>query len=600
MNSLSMAEREGRFPIFHKNWQVLFTRYPELKVPGRVNWNRVDQAFRLESLPERKEMKLWEDSQVVDATPSKPLDNISPAAIWIVKGVGLGAHIPELLTHADRWEELLIIEPSLERFLYLCHFVDLSGILNLPQIEWVFFRDGEDLPIQLQTAIYRRERIRKIRSATFISTRVSETLKSSFEFVEAQWYSVCDAATSSQGTWSDTAFGLKNIVGNTNRIQKTPGIDRLENMFSDRPALICSTGPSLHASLPRIKEAADKCIIIAADASLKILLDAGIRPHFVCTLERDEESKPFFSEIHWNEINGFRPHLVSYPLVSPSVLAAFEGPQWISYRTHALFGHLQATTPRGVLASGHSVSHLCTRLADHLGCTEIVLVGQDLSFDPKTFASHSKGIAYPGWALSKSEDERRALLKEGGEEFYWGIGNTEERVPTSTFYVIFAREFSLMLPQLRAPIFNATEGGLRIPNMPWISLTEKVKSWKGQSSVEKELDELHERSTQTLKPSADLWASAKPEAQKILKVLSSQTINANTIEKCREEHSSIAEDPIAYSISGHLLGQRFIQLENEWACLARENASAQKKIEFLQRWNSEVKEVVQGFLDLVG
>ncbi|MGY29418.1 DUF115 domain-containing protein, partial [Campylobacter coli] len=60
-------------------------------------------------------------------------------------------------------------------------------------------------------------------------------------------------------------------------------------------AIIVSTGPSLTKQLPLLKKYASKATIFCADSSYPILAKHGIKPDYVCMLERTEITAEFFN-----------------------------------------------------------------------------------------------------------------------------------------------------------------------------------------------------------------------------------------------------------------------------------------------------------------
>lgn len=76
------------------------------------------------------------------------------------------------------------------------------------------------------------------------------------------------------------------MLANIKVILENPGINLLYNRFSEKPAIVVATGPSLNKNKHLLKGLEDKALIISVDASLKILMEMGVKPHLVTSLER--------------------------------------------------------------------------------------------------------------------------------------------------------------------------------------------------------------------------------------------------------------------------------------------------------------------------
>ncbi len=366
------------------------------------------------------------------------------------------------------------------------------------------------------------------------------------------------------GWHEDGLIGLENLVANVSWIRQTPGVDRLKGVMSGKPAVVIATGPSLTKSLTLLKQLEDKVILIAADASLKVLLKAGITPHFVCVIERLEMTMPFFEGLEFPSER--RPHLILSPLSNPKVMSLYQGPQWMAYRTYMSHLYFHSFLPRGFLETRHSVSHLCTSLAAHLGCSEVTLVGQDLAFDPETLSSHAAHVAYSEWNQSHTEDSLREKLRKLGDDLYWMAGNQRDRVPTRGLFVVFAREFLSLQEQLKLPIINATEGGLKIQGIEWMPLSHKSKSWSKDQKVWQQIEQIPRRmmgsenlSFEALFPHMDeLIASC----QKWILKLESSTLPP--LIEARAEWGRLRQDHSAQAFGFEMMGRKEVELDVQW------------------------------------
>ena len=134
----------------------------------------------------------------------------------------------------------------------------------------------------------------------------------------------------------------------------------------------------------------DRCVIIAVQTTLKPLLEAGVRPHFVTALDFHEISRRFYEGLTAEDLEGVT--LVVDPKAHPAIIDAFPGPVRCCAANvlDRMLGDLKRDM--GELPSGATVAHLAVYFAHLLGCNPITLIGQDLGF--------SDGLYYaPGTAI---------------------------------------------------------------------------------------------------------------------------------------------------------------------------------------------------------
>ncbi|HEF3692113.1 TPA: motility associated factor glycosyltransferase family protein, partial [Campylobacter jejuni] len=95
----------------------------------------------------------------------------------------------------------------------------------------------------------------------------------------------------------DALQGIEQFVYNLPQMITHPSYKELLSKrkgISDT-AIIVSTGPSLTKQLPLLKKYASKATIFCADSSYPILAKHGIKPDYVCMLERTEITAEFFN-----------------------------------------------------------------------------------------------------------------------------------------------------------------------------------------------------------------------------------------------------------------------------------------------------------------
>ncbi|EJF0798465.1 motility associated factor glycosyltransferase family protein, partial [Campylobacter jejuni] len=257
----------------------------------------------------------------------------------------------------------------------------------------------------------------------------------------------------------DALQGIEQFVYNLPQMITHPSYKELlskRKNISDT-AIIVSTGPSLTKQLPLLKKYANKATIFCADSSYPILAKHGIKPDYVCMLERDE----IVAECFNNDFGEFdkdilfivksvtHPHTIKYlqknnrAFILVSTYASF-----IQYLKLDYFGYFNM---------GFSVAHMNFLLTIHLKYKNIILIGQDLAY-AKDGQTHSQGFIHAN--LHNGDYERD--LDRFSTTAYGGNG----KVQSSEIWTLFRHNFEKDIVNIKMnyhiTTYNCTEGGARI------------------------------------------------------------------------------------------------------------------------------------------
>ncbi len=579
--------------ILKRNLGAFFERFPKLKdrfQEALLNLEKTPSHYKRVSV--NSGFQSFEGSQIIDSSEpgfhQPPPQSFSPQTSIVMEGFGDGSLFIQLMNSPCKAHEYFIIEPSLERFLFACQHGDWSPYFSDKSIQWLIGFSADEVSGALQNMFRSYERAMRKEAFLWVQQPIVHALhRSYFEQIESDWNVSRRIITYLGGSKSDSLTGLHYVLENMKWIEQTPGINRLRNAFRDFPAVVAATGPSLNKSLAELRKIQNRCLMISADASLKILLENGIVPHFVCSIERGDPARKFFENLE-NIPGGTKTNAVVFPFVPSAVLEPFRGPQWVAYRNYKYLEFLESQIPRGVIATSSSVSHMCVRLADWLGCNPITLVGQDLAFDPQTLASHAKGIAYEDWAKSRTPEEvKQTLRTDEGEEMFWVPGNLGRDVPTIPLYFLFAKEFSWEAQSARADIVNCTQGGAKIPNIPWLPLAEASKTWGERKSIFESIESLRKGTPLNARfDSAPIVQFLEKTKQDLLKISSGP--DASSIQQ------ALMKDPLFRAFIVEIDAKAFMLNRNEWAQILPSDSSKQKD---LQRLSKEWVELSLDILD---
>src|SRR5690606_37456288 len=168
----------------------------------------------------------------------------------------------------------------------------------------------------------------------------------------------------------------ENIARNLDWYLKTPSLDRLKDQYAGKPAIIVSAGPSLRKNKHLLTDARGRAVIVAVQTMLQPLLEMGVEPNFVTSLDYHDICTRFFEKLP----PSLSTHLVAEPKASPAIFSLFPGAVSLLGNDFADGLLRELNLQKARLRSGSTVAHLAFSLAEHLGCDPIIMVGQDLGF----------------------------------------------------------------------------------------------------------------------------------------------------------------------------------------------------------------------------
>ncbi|EFO9592669.1 motility associated factor glycosyltransferase family protein, partial [Campylobacter jejuni] len=280
----------------------------------------------------------------------------------------------------------------------------------------------------------------------------------------------------------DALQGIEQFVYNLPSMITHPSYKELlskRKNLSDT-AIIVSTGPSLTKQLPLLKKYASKATIFCADSSYPILAKHGIKPDYVCMLERTEITAEFFNNDFWEFDKDIvfivksvtHPHTIKYlqknnrAFILVSTYASF-----IQYLKLDYFGYFNM---------GFSVAHMACYLSLHLNHKNIIFIGQDLAYAEN---GNSHPDDYQNSANYESQMYEHILT-----EAYGGKGEVKTHHVWLMFKQNLEQDIEKIQKYLDTKVYNCTEGGARIKGA-----IEKPFLWACENLLDKDLNKPFEK-----------------------------------------------------------------------------------------------------------
>lgn len=309
----------------------------------------------------------------------------------------------------------------------------------------------------------------------------------------------------------------KNMAYNVPSIVRDESLSVLHNKF-ELPVVIASGGPSLTKQLPLLKKLEEHVIIIAAGSTINSLIASNIEPDFVVSIDGGEPNYNHFKDLKCEKArliySTFNHHGIRHSFTNKAYV-------FTAMQQGAIKNYLQDKFNMDVpmVLGGGTVAHFTYSIAHLFNSGPIAILGQDLAYtNNQTHAQNNKHIQ----KVERLDELNLDLIKVEG---YYG-----EEVLTSRSFnsmkMTFEEIMKFHIPEV--PVYNCTEGGIKIKGLPQMAFQEFVDEYVDLNK-KKDMDIL------------DGESSTKKTNQEIIEVLKEELDTLEELEKIIEESLQILE-----------------------------------------------------------
>jgi hypothetical protein len=447
--------------LFEQNIESLLKINPELGVKiFSIKENKKYEVFVDEKdnidiniIDKEKFVPFYESNPVkeIEAQINSIEENYSRYPLMFFYGIGNGVLVKALLQN-QLHTRIVIVEPEIEILYIVLNLIDFTKeledkrvvILHSGQIS---FAIANDIFSQQDIKIYAKTYYFHINLKYYEHYYMNDIKRVNSIFLKSIEHIVRALGNDS----TDALIGLEHHIANIKKMVETPTLNELiSKAKTSEVAIIASTGPSLHKQLPLLKEIQDSVTILSVDASFPILIEHGIKPDVVFSIERVIETAAFYDKVDEKDFEDiiFAVTSISHPYLFKSIKG---GVLQISQRP---FGYTKyfALKEYEFLGIGMSAANMAFELAFHAEFKNIILIGQDLSYG-KDGSSHADGHLYGSKGVD--EDKTYDIVAYGGKG----------TVKTTLIWNLFKNFFEndIFYAQRKGiKTYNCTEGGARI------------------------------------------------------------------------------------------------------------------------------------------
>ena len=328
--------------------------------------------------------------------PSKEADSmrsdleVAAFDTCFVLGVGVGYHLIALLEFAAQYKNIVLIDilPSARaniesskacKFLLEKENIRLLSGLSLDKLrealpETLFLDENEKIKILTHAA----------------SMRIFG------EYYEAVRNEIMSFINSKAGNMATLrAFGrqyARNSIKNIANMPRMYPVKNLREKFSNKSAIVITSGPTAEKSMCALAEAASRVFIIAVDSALPVCAAFGLRPDFVVSVDPQSYISEHLAGF-WDEPLKVITSLSAWPCKLSNTKSNWQ--VFCSLNSHPLAQLIEEFSPNSVgsINSGSgSVAGDALLFAIYCGFSQIALTGFDFAFIDGII--YSRGTAY--------------------------------------------------------------------------------------------------------------------------------------------------------------------------------------------------------------
>lgn len=423
----------------------------------------------------------------------------SPTSMHIVFGIGIGHVFKEFCEQSKG--TVFLYEPNLEILRVTLELVDFSKELSQKNVfvcsDIESFKQffARNFFYNANTAFTSLSSYRNNLYPDSINEIINQiqTIVGSFQ---AEYNTLKVAATRS----------IDMVLDNLSYTLDATPLNEFKDAYKGKTALIVSAGPSLDLNIETIKKNRDKVIIFCVGTAFKALANNGITPDFVNIMEINDCS----GQVKGFDLSDINLILEPYTHTSIHQLQVKQKLLFPTNASHAnsYWAELTGVNIQSYTAKG-TVSYESLFAAKMLGCTKLILVGQDLAYINNQ--CYSSGAAYselafeinpetnkPEFKIKDYEKYAASLLPIGtdvtqpwckdfadfkvknlNETLFFVKGISGEMLPTQSGYATFIehlREFASYNPNLE--LINTSMIGAQIDGFKNIPLEDALKENK--------------------------------------------------------------------------------------------------------------------------
>ncbi|WP_297417065.1 6-hydroxymethylpterin diphosphokinase MptE-like protein [Clostridium sp.] len=524
------------------------------------------------------------------------IDEITNKDNFIILGLAFGEHVKELLKSIDKNSKILIIEFDNELIEYCKKDEEIGKIFKNKNINIVENEnDIENFIIENITEV-NVDRLQILYYCNYIKI-YTEKYDETFTFIR----DLVARIKINRNTFRvHGELFLENTIFNLPYIAKSTPANKMQNVYKNKPAIIVSAGPSLIKNIDELK-GVENALILSGGRTLGALLERHIEPSCIGIVDPGIDSYKLVEPF----INKVKSPLFFCDLANERVIKEHKADKIFYSNCKMIFDVFQQEIVN--LYGGGSIAHSLTTFAIYMGCSPIILIGQDLAYTGDRGHSIDCGDRWDEKNFDRYKEETDIFVKDINGNF----------VRTSLVLNDFRVAFENIIKEYpNVKFINATEGGANIEGAENRKLKDVLVSLKKDKikpmsnfiqhvdRTKNVINEL-ENNLYSIKEYMRLCESAKKllSEYKINYYLKKQTGVDKCIQKLNEIDKKIIEKNYEITLITTVILKIIFEIENDEKFMVK--ASDSKEVAFNKEFSrsnclySEIEKVLKSSFERI-
>lgn len=384
-------------------------------------------------------------------------------AVITLFGFGTGTFAREIIKNRGKDDVLFIYEPSPELFIHVLNNYDITDIIK--ERNFVLTIEGMN-EFEFHNLLQNAINITNITSQIRCSHPDYDQIfpESGIKY----WQEIKDNFIHAKlNINTEMYFGIRyitNALFNTRFLKESNRLlDFQSDFIMDIPAIIVAAGPSLKKNIEELKRAKGKAYIFVVDRILDYVLEEGLEPDFIVTID------PIKPIEYFTKRTDLTIPLLCELVSNWEVLDRHKGKK-IIFSCVPFFQKMYHKTDKKppMLTTGASVATAAFAACVQLGFKNLVLVGQDLAYDGEF--THAGGVA------EKIERTRDIMVE--------GVDGSQVRSRSDWYeFLIWFKDMITLYPGIH--VIDTKDKGAKIQGATNMSLKEVIDTYcTGETKLE--------------------------------------------------------------------------------------------------------------------
>lgn len=418
--------------------------------------------------------------------------------LHVIYGIGLGYLADEFIQSLKG--KVIVYEPDIQTLAFVLSAVDLSQSFDS---ERLFFASNFE---ELKQLLYKLYRFKSNVTFSYLDyykghgndfDEFNRLLRQEIILIEHNY-------TFQVNNTRDFFYSTLKRLAQKYKLKQLTGY---KNALKNVPAIIASAGPSLSKNIDFLKKYQNKAVIFSVGTALSTLYNNGITPDFLNVIEKINTSHhynlPFSKDIAIICEQFSEPAYLDIPFKEKFITSSLENDdaRWFLEKAELPFIDFET---KG------TVAYHALYCAYYLGCSPIILLGQDLAYsDGECYSKGSKFedlscifdtetqsykiiakdfdkfkdayCASVDWAEEKKVRSANARLRNLNQNLVTVKGQNNNLLPTDSVYSLFInylQDFAQRYKEKESLLLvNASTGGALIQGFDIMPFEDAIKQY---------------------------------------------------------------------------------------------------------------------------